>query len=77
MQLNDLNTPNIPTWCPGCGNFGIWTAFKKAVIAENWNNSNTVLVAGIGCMGILLTLQKLQVLKDCMDAPCLLQAALK
>jgi 2-oxoglutarate ferredoxin oxidoreductase subunit beta len=38
-------------WCPGCGNFGIWTAFKEAAAQEKWNNANTAIVAGIGCHG--------------------------
>ena len=28
----ELNTPNFPNWCPGCGNFGIWAAFKNAAV---------------------------------------------
>lgn len=49
--LNDLKTPKTCTWCPGCGNFGIWTAFKQAAVMEGWDNTNTVMVAGIGCHG--------------------------
>lgn len=41
-------------WCTGCGNFGIWTAFKNAAIEKGWDNSNTALVAGIGCHGHIL-----------------------
>jgi 2-oxoglutarate ferredoxin oxidoreductase subunit beta len=47
----ELNTKITPTWCPGCGDFGIWTAFKNAALEEGWNNENTVLIAGIGCHG--------------------------
>ena len=37
QTLNDLKTPNVCTWCPGCGNFGIWTAFKQAAaVFEEW-----------------------------------------
>ncbi|OGG07353.1 hypothetical protein A2872_03450 [Candidatus Gottesmanbacteria bacterium RIFCSPHIGHO2_01_FULL_42_12] len=49
MTANDLNTKIFPNWCPGCGNFGIWAAFKNAAVAQNWDNTNTVIVAGIGC----------------------------
>lgn len=49
--LDDLKTPNACTWCPGCGNFGIWTAFKQAAAQSGWDNTNTVMVAGIGCHG--------------------------
>ncbi len=54
-----LTTPVKPSWCPGCGNFGIWTAFKDAAEAEDWNNSNTVMVAGVGCHGHIVNFVKL------------------
>lgn len=41
----------MPTWCPGCGDFGIWTAFQNAAREAGWDNTNSVLVAGIGCHG--------------------------
>ncbi len=50
----ELKTPNTPTWCPGCGDFAIWTAFKQAAVSENWNNSNTAIIAGIGCHGHMI-----------------------
>ncbi|RLG44811.1 MAG: 2-oxoacid:ferredoxin oxidoreductase subunit beta, partial [Thermoproteota archaeon] len=28
MELKDLGTKAVITWCPGCGNFGILQAFK-------------------------------------------------
>ncbi len=46
-----MSAPDIPTWCPGCGDFAIWEAFNQACAQENWNNSNSCLVAGIGCHG--------------------------
>jgi 2-oxoglutarate/2-oxoacid ferredoxin oxidoreductase subunit beta len=42
---------NIPNWCPGCGDFAIWTAFKNASAKQGWDNTNTVVAAGIGCHG--------------------------
>lgn len=50
-NILNLKTPNACNWCPGCGNFGIWTAFKAAAEKENWSNDNTAIVAGIGCHG--------------------------
>jgi len=41
--LADLTTPCKPNWCPGCGDFGIWTAFRNAATKENWNVGNTVI----------------------------------
>jgi 2-oxoglutarate ferredoxin oxidoreductase subunit beta len=58
-KLEDLNTPNLPTWCPGCGNFGLWGAFKNAATAEGWDNTNSALVAGIGCHGHVLNYTKI------------------
>jgi len=55
----ELTTSNIPNWCPGCGNFGIWTAFKNAAITSGWDNTNTVFVAGIGCHGHMVNFVKL------------------
>lgn len=43
-----LTTPN---WCPGCGDFAIWTAFKNACKNQGWDNTNTAITAGIGCHG--------------------------
>lgn len=57
--LDDLKTPKVCTWCPGCGNFGIWTAFKQAAVQNGWDNTNTVMVAGIGCHGHINNFVKL------------------
>lgn len=55
----DLQTPHNPNWCPGCGDISIWGAFKKAAVQEGWDNTNTVLVAGIGCHGHIVNFVKL------------------
>lgn len=59
MKLEEFTTPCKPTWCPGCGNFGIWGAFKNAAVEKGWDNSNSVLVAGIGCHGHMINFVKL------------------
>ena len=51
VTLDDLKTPKTNTWCPGCGNFGILMAFKKALIELGLEREETVLVSGIGCHG--------------------------
>jgi 2-oxoglutarate ferredoxin oxidoreductase subunit beta len=51
VNLNDLRTPKTNTWCPGCGNFGILMAFKKALIELGIEREDAVLVSGIGCHG--------------------------
>lgn len=40
------------TWCPGCGNFGIRTAFQNAVLElekKGVKRENIIISAGIGC----------------------------
>lgn len=50
MNINDLSGRK-PTWCPGCGNFGIWAALKNTVIKLNWQPEEFVIVYGVGCSG--------------------------
>lgn len=58
-QLTDLQTPNLPNWCPGCGNFGLWAAFKNACVKAGWNSTNTAFTAGIGCHGHIVNFVKI------------------
>jgi 2-oxoglutarate ferredoxin oxidoreductase subunit beta len=51
VNLDALKTPKTNTWCPGCGNFGILMAFKKALIELGLQREETVMVSGIGCHG--------------------------
>ncbi len=41
------------TWCPGCGNFGILTAVKKALVELNIEPHQVLMVSGIGQAGKL------------------------
>lgn len=41
----------FPTWCPGCGNFGIWSAIKMAFGKLGFTSDNSAVVFGIGCSG--------------------------
>ncbi len=51
-DVHRYDVPNTwPTWCPGCGNFGIWHAEKNAFAHMDVNPDTTVIVAGIGCSG--------------------------
>jgi 2-oxoglutarate ferredoxin oxidoreductase subunit beta len=52
--MDDLATYAENTWCPGCGNFGILGAFKKAVrtLEEKGIGREKIMIsAGIGCHG--------------------------
>lgn len=41
----------FPTWCPGCGNWGIWGALKQAIVESNIDCENLVIVYDVGCGG--------------------------
>jgi 2-oxoglutarate/2-oxoacid ferredoxin oxidoreductase subunit beta len=38
-----------PTWCPGCGDFGVLNAVYNALRVRGYAPENVVLVSGIGC----------------------------
>ncbi|HTT35912.1 MAG TPA: thiamine pyrophosphate-dependent enzyme [Thermoplasmata archaeon] len=38
-----------PTWCPGCGDYGVVAAIELAVKRLKLPSQNVVLVSGIGC----------------------------
>lgn len=40
-----------PTWCPGCGDWGIGVAIKSALVSLNLDPSSVAVVFGIGCSG--------------------------
>jgi 2-oxoglutarate/2-oxoacid ferredoxin oxidoreductase subunit beta len=43
--------PRPSTWCPGCGDFGVLAAAKKAITELKIPTHEAVLVGGIGCSG--------------------------
>ncbi len=49
VEVKDYLSPNKPTWCPGCGNFGIWNALKMALANQNIAPHEVLIVSGIGC----------------------------
>ncbi len=51
ITKEDLATPVKPTWCPGCGDFGIWLAVKQALMQLDAKHEDVVIVYGIGCSG--------------------------
>jgi 2-oxoglutarate ferredoxin oxidoreductase subunit beta len=50
MNPNDYNG-YFPTWCPGCGNYGIWAALKAALVKLGWKPDDFAIVYGVGCSG--------------------------
>ncbi|RLI10400.1 2-oxoacid:ferredoxin oxidoreductase subunit beta [Candidatus Bathyarchaeota archaeon] len=51
VTMQDLATPATNTWCPGCGNFGILMAMKRAIVQLGLEREKVVAVTGIGCHG--------------------------
>jgi 2-oxoglutarate ferredoxin oxidoreductase subunit beta len=52
--MRELGTDAENTWCPGCGNFGILRAVKKAaglLDASAFDLDTLVMSSGIGCHG--------------------------
>lgn len=50
-MTDPYETTHQPTWCPGCGDFGIWTALKMALGKLNLGPHQVSIVYGIGCHG--------------------------
>lgn len=51
MNINDLNTKELSTWCPGCGNFPLLAALKTAVVELGVSQNEIVVAGDIGCSG--------------------------
>jgi 2-oxoglutarate ferredoxin oxidoreductase subunit beta len=50
VELKKLSTGKYtPDWCPGCGDFGILMALKKAIVKLNLKPEEILVVSGIGC----------------------------
>ncbi len=50
--MDDFKTYAENTWCPGCGNFGIFTSIEKVIPLleeKGIRRENIVITAGIGC----------------------------
>lgn len=49
VTVQDYQSAVRPTWCAGCGNYGIWNALKKALAEAGLAPHQVMLVSGIGC----------------------------
>ncbi len=49
-NIQDFSGYN-PTWCPGCGDWGIGIAIKQALVQLGLSPSSVAAVFGIGCSG--------------------------
>lgn len=48
MNITDFKSNDEITWCPGCGDFGILNAVKKALVLLDRQPKDVLLVSGIG-----------------------------
>lgn len=48
-QVEDYKSEEKPTWCPGCGDFGVLNAVYRALRVKNYEPHEVVAVSGIGC----------------------------
>lgn len=46
-----FETKIFPTWCPGCGDFGIWAALKGSIKQLGLKTNQFTIVFDIGCSG--------------------------
>lgn len=51
MKNKSFDTHIKPTWCPSCGNYGIFTALKNALTKLNLKPHELAVVSDIGCSG--------------------------
>ncbi len=51
LSAENVATCNKATWCPGCGNYGIWLALRQALVELKLPQEEVVVVYGIGCHG--------------------------
>jgi 2-oxoglutarate ferredoxin oxidoreductase subunit beta len=47
--IEEYKSQEKPTWCPGCGDFGVLNAVYNALLAKGYNSKDVVCVSGIGC----------------------------
>lgn len=47
--VKDYSNDVRPTWCPGCGNYGIWNSIKRGLVEAGLEPEQVMMVTGIGC----------------------------
>ncbi|MFZ5845710.1 MAG: thiamine pyrophosphate-dependent enzyme [Patescibacteria group bacterium] len=51
LTAESFRTNFLPTWCPGCGDFGIWKALQDALVKLGIGPEEGIIIYGIGCHG--------------------------
>ncbi|HEY8744363.1 MAG TPA: thiamine pyrophosphate-dependent enzyme, partial [Chloroflexota bacterium] len=47
--VDDYKSSAKPTWCPGCGDFGVLNAVYNSLKVQGYKTEEVVVVSGIGC----------------------------
>ncbi len=50
-SMSDYHNENRCTWCDGCGDYGIWTAVKRALVEMKIEPWQVLLCYDVGCHG--------------------------
>jgi len=48
-SMKDYHCENKCTWCDGCGDYGIWTAVKRALVESGIHPYEALLCYDVGC----------------------------
>jgi 2-oxoglutarate ferredoxin oxidoreductase subunit beta len=51
VTSSSFTTNKLPTWCPGCGDYGIWMSLKEALAKQGIGPEDGLIVYGVGCHG--------------------------
>ena len=51
VAIKDYSHTNLCTWCDGCGNYGILTALKKALVELGLKPHQVLICFDVGCHG--------------------------
>lgn len=51
LTSTSFATNKLPTWCPGCGDYGIWMSLKEALVTQGIGPEDGLVVYGVGCHG--------------------------
>jgi 2-oxoglutarate ferredoxin oxidoreductase subunit beta len=49
LSVKSYANEQKPTWCPGCGDYGIMAALKQALVSLGIHPHQVAIVSGIGC----------------------------
>lgn len=50
-RMQEYHSENQCTWCDGCGDYGIWTAIKRALVELEIEPWQTLMCFDVGCHG--------------------------